>query len=209
MNGNASAHGQRKRRVTWRIEVPLMRNRLMWREVGSVLSAFWLASCALVSLGFWLAARENPQEVQGNLLTALLVISAVYWGSFLLTIFLYFWLKGRQVFLFDMNHEQATSKAIRGKGEKYLAGAMGVLASFAGDRGLASSGAVDAAQSPVRRQMSWRQLRKVKFHPDLLAISLYRWPWPAQPLVLYLPHQAGYDRVKVRLPQLCPQLRLP
>jgi len=86
---------------------------------------------------------------------------------------------------------------------------VGIMAGLSGNQGMAAAAGQEASEDSIRRRAAWRHLRKIKFHPDLLAISLYRWPWPGLPLVLYLPHQTGYQKVRERLPRLCPQLRLP
>ena len=196
----------KKKGVVWAIEVPLLGNRLMWREVFSVLATVWLCMVPLVCLGFWLSWREDPDGAKGNLLVGLGWITVAIWGGFLVVIFFYFLFKGGQMFRFTLDPYQATSLVIRGKSTRVMAGLVGVMASLAGQTGVAMAAATGAGQKRIMRRVPWKKLRKARPHPDLLAISLYRWPWPFLPLVLYLPHEEGYEQVLQRIGELRPDL---
>lgn len=199
-------HQRKKKGVVWAIDVPLLGNRLMWREVFSVLATVWLGIVPLVCLGFWLAWREDPDGAKGNLLVGLRWMTVAIWGGFLVVIFFYFLFKGRQMFRFTLDPYQATSLVLRGKSTRVMAGLVGVMASLAGQTGVAMAAATGAGQKRIMRRSPWEKLRKVRLHPDLLAISLYRRPWPFLPLVLYLPHAEGYEQVVQRIGELRPDL---
>jgi hypothetical protein len=208
MEAGQNPKKKKKRGVVWAQEAPLLGNRLMWREVFSVLSTVWLLMAPLVSLGFWMAWREDPDGAKGNLLIGLGWMTVVIWGGFLVVIFFYFLFKGRQMFRFTLDPYQATSVGLVGKSTRMMAGLVGVMASLAGQTGLAVAAAAGASQKRTMRRVPWKKLRKVRLHPDLLAVSLYRRPWPFLPLVLYLPHEEGYEQVVQRIAELRPDLDL-
>jgi hypothetical protein len=210
MDTGTKANKTKRRGITWDMEVPLLANRLMWREVFSVLFAFWVAICLFMSLvHVWYTWREVPPgEEVNSLLTVLLFTSAVYWGSFLLTIFVYFLFKGHQKFRFTLDGNQATSVVVRSKTTRFMAGVVTVLAILDDRPGIAAANSMVASEDKTFRRAPWSKLRKVRLHPDQLAISLYRWPWPGTPLVLYLPHQQGFNSAARRIQELCPQLRV-
>lgn len=187
--------------------MPLLPNRLIWREVFTLIGCGWLGFCLVVATTFLVLEHYDPKPEGGNLFIGLLGVTAL-WVFALLVIFIGMWFRRRVRFSFAIDHQRASSLYVKSKTERVMAATVGVLAAFDGDGPLAAYAGGEAAQGKVRREVWWQKLRKVEFHPDLLAISLHRWPWPVYPLVLYLPHREGYDKVKARIPQLCPQLNL-